>query len=438
MLRSIPMMPGYRSGDLAARVIARSLLRRLTGGQLTVVEGQRREQFGHAGELEATLTVLHPALWRTALAGGGIGFAEAYMRGLWDSDDVVAVLRVLARNVDRINRFLRNPFVRMRAAAHLLDRFRPPTPDDDRRNVHAHYDLGDDFFKLFLDPTMAYSCALFERPGMSLEEASTAKFERLCRQLGITNDSHIVEIGTGWGGFAVHAAREYGCRVTTTTISDRQFAYAQDLVRREELQGRVEVLHEHYRDLRGTYTHLVSVEMIEAVDWRLYDEFFATIQRLLRPDGLAAIQAIVVDDREFERSKRWKDFIKRYIFPGGCLPSIAAMLDTTRRVTDLSLVDLHDIGRHYATTLRHWRSALDGRQDEARGHGPDGALSAHVALLLRVLRSRLRGAAHQRCADGVCRPGWRPPQLAHALAGVRAETRSSSQAPTGLYKSRLS
>jgi cyclopropane-fatty-acyl-phospholipid synthase len=438
MLRGRLMMPGYRTGDLAARAIARRLFRRLAGGQLTVIEGQRRERFGQPGELEATLHVMHPALWRTALAGGGVGFAEAYMGGLWDSDDVVAVLRVLARNIDRINRLLRNPLTRIRTASHVLDRFRAPTSDDDRRNIQAHYDLGDDFFKLFLDPTMAYSCALFERPDMSLEQASTAKFERLCRQLGITSDSHVIEIGTGWGGFAVHAARQYGCRVTTTTISDQQYAYAQDLVRREELQGKVEVLREHYRDLRGTYTHLVSVEMIEAVDWRLYDEFFATIQRLLRPDGLAAIQAIVVDDREFERSKRWQDFIKRYIFPGGCLPSIAAMLDTTKRVTDLSLVDLHDIGRHYATTLRHWRSALDSRIDEARAMG----LTERFLRMWRYYFAYCEaGFAERRISDVqmvFARPGWRPPQLAHALAGVRAETGSSSHAPTSLYKSRLS
>src|SRR6202521_1172665 len=218
MLRGRLMMPGYRTGDLAARAIARSLFRRLAGGQLTVIEGQRHERFGQPGELEATLHVMHPALWRTALVGGGVGLAEAYMGGLWDSDDMVAVLRVLARNLDRINRLLRNPLTRIRTASHVLDRFRAPTPDDDRRNIQAHYDLGDDFFKLFLDPTMAYSCALFERPDMSLEQASTAKFERLCRQLRITNDSHIIEIGTGWGGFAVHAAGRSGCRVTTTTI----------------------------------------------------------------------------------------------------------------------------------------------------------------------------------------------------------------------------
>jgi cyclopropane-fatty-acyl-phospholipid synthase len=355
--------------DHAARAAATLLLRRLEGGQLTIVDSRRIGRFGTADGLDARADVLDPRLWRRVMAGGGVGLAEAYMDGLWDSDDLVGVLRILARNIDRLNRLVRNPVLRARAVAGSVLRRQPPSEADDRRNVRAHYDLGDDFFKLFLDPTLAYSCALFERPEMTLEEASVAKFDRICRTLGITSRSHIVEIGTGWGGFAVHAAREYGCRVTTTTISDRQFQHARDWVRRERLERQVSVLREHYRHLRGEYTHLVSIEMIEAVDWRLYDEFFATIARLLVPGGRAAVQAITVDDREFERSKRWRDFIKRYIFPGGCLPSVTAMVDTVTRVTDMRLVDLHDIGAHYAATLRHWRESLDRRHGDALALG---------------------------------------------------------------------
>jgi cyclopropane-fatty-acyl-phospholipid synthase len=358
-----------RRGDRVAKGLAHALLRRLEGGHLTLVEGGSRSRFGRGDGIDASLQVIDPALWRTAMRRGGVGFAEAYMDGLWDSEDMVSVLRLLARNVDRLNRFARNPAARVRRVAALLERLRPPTAEEDRRNIQAHYDLGDDFFRLFLDPTMAYSCALFDEPGASLEQASVAKFDRICSKLGVGRDSNVIEIGTGWGGFAVYAAAEYGCRVTTTTISERQYAYAREWVRRERLEDRVTVLREHYRDLKGTYTHLVSIEMIEAVDWRLYDEFFATIARLLRRDGVAAIQAITVDDREFERSKHWKDFVKRYIFPGGCLPSISAVLESTTRVTDLRLIDLRDIGLHYATTLRHWRTALDRRLDEARALG---------------------------------------------------------------------
>ncbi len=402
--------PVYRSSDLAARAIAAALLRRMRGGSITVEEGSRVERYGTPGDIAGRVRVMHPSAWRRALTGGGIGFAEAYMDALWDSDDLVSVLRVLARNLDPLNRVLRTPLTRMRAFAGAASRLRRPTEEEDRRNVRAHYDLGDDFFKLFLDPTMAYSCALFEQPGMSLEEASTAKFERICRISGITRDSRVIEIGTGWGGFAVYAARRYGCRVTTTTISERQYAYACDLVRREEVGDRVTVLNQHYRDLDGEFSHLVSIEMIEAVDWRLYEEFFATIQRLLRPDGVAAIQAIVVDDREFERSKRWKDFVKRYIFPGGCLPSVAVMLDATKRVTDMSLIDLHDMGRHYATTLRHWREALDAHRAEVRALG-------RSERFLRMWRYYFAyceaGFAERRISDVqvlFARRGWRPPE----------------------------
>lgn len=422
-----PRVP-LRIGDAAARGVALGLLRRVRGGRLTIEDRGHIERFGVPTDLDARLVVHHQSLWRRSLGHGGVGFAEAYMDGLWDSDDLVAVLRLLARNVDGLNRLLRNPLTRLRRIAGAFDRLHPPSAVEDRRNIRAHYDLGEDFFRLFLDPTMAYSCGLFERPGMSLEEASIAKFDRICRSLGLTRDARVIEIGTGWGGFAVYAARTFGCHVTTTTISDRQFAYAHDLVRREELQARVEVIHEHYRDLRGEYTHLVSVEMIEAVDWRLYDEFFNTVQRLLRPDGVAAIQAIVVDDREFERSKRWKDFVKRYIFPGGCLPSVAVMLDTTRRVTDLTLVDLHDIGQHYVTTLFHWREALDGHEAEARALG----LSERFLRMWRYYFAYCEaGFAERRISDVqllFARPGWRPQRPAVEARGEVSEPRGSGAA----------
>jgi len=295
--------------DQICRAIARRLLGRLTDGRLTLVEEGRAEIFGTPGEMDCSVTVVHPSFWHRALTRGGSGLAEAYMDEQWTTDDLTAVLRLLARNLEGFNRLGRNPLTRLRKSFGLEATGRPSEARD-RRNISAHYDAGDDFFALFLDPTMAYSCALFERPDMSLEEASIAKFDRICRILELTPDSHVVEIGGGWGGFAVHAATRYGCRVTTTTISKRQAEYMRRRVRREALESRVTVLDDHYRNLEGEFTHLVAIEMIEAVDWRLYDEFFATIQRLLVPGGRAAIQAIVVDDREFERSKYWKDFVK--------------------------------------------------------------------------------------------------------------------------------
>ena len=393
--------------DAAARGAARRLLSRLRGGQLTVVEDGREERYGAPGDISARLEVREPRMWRRAIAGGGVGFGEAYVDGLWDSPDLVAVLRILARNVDRLNRLMRNPLTRLRGLSGLLPG-RSPTSDEDRRNIHAHYDVGNEFFKLFLDPTMAYSCAVFERPEMTLQEAQTAKFDGIARRIGLNRDSDVLEIGTGWGGFAVHAAREYGAHVTTTTISEEQYTHARNLVAREGLDGQVVVLREHYRDLHGRFSHVVSIEMIEAVDWRLYDEFFATITRSLRPDGLVALQAITIPDREFERAKRWQDFIKHHIFPGGCLPSIGAMVDTSKRVTDLSVIDLRDIGRHYVTTLRAWREALDGKLDAARSMG----LSDSFLRMWRYYFAYCEaGFAERRVSDVqlvLARPGWRP------------------------------
>ncbi|MBV8300509.1 MAG: class I SAM-dependent methyltransferase, partial [Candidatus Dormibacteraeota bacterium] len=284
---------------------------------------------------------------------------------------------------------------------------RSPTAAEDRRNIRAHYDLGDPFFQLFLDPTMAYSCALFERPGMTLEDAQVAKFDAIAGRIGLDPRADVVEIGTGWGGFAVHAARAYGCRVTTTTISEQQYDHAMALVRAQGLEQRVTVLRDHYRNLRGSFTHLVSIEMIEAVDWRLHAEFFRVVSSLLQPDGLAAIQAIVVDDREFERSKRWQDFIKRHIFPGGCLPSVAEMLDITRDATDLSLIDLRDIGASYTVTLRRWRDALDEHREQALSLGLDDAFLRKWRYYFAYCEA---GFAERRISDVqvmFAKPEWR-------------------------------
>ena len=208
--------------------------------------------------------------------------------------------------------------------------------DADRRNIGAHYDLGNEFFSLFLDETMTYSCALFDSPGTSLADAQLAKLDRLCRKLQLEPSDHVLEIGSGWGSFAIHAARAYGCRVTTTTLSARQFEFATEAVARAGLADRVTVLLRDYRDLEGTYDKLVSIEMIEAVDWRQYPTFFSACARLLAPGGLMALQAITIADRYFERARQSRDFIKRYIFPGGCLPSVAAILETTATASPTS------------------------------------------------------------------------------------------------------
>ena len=349
-------------GALSRRIIT-AMLRRLRHGTLTLREGERLRSFGE-GNVVAEVTVTSASFWPRVLAHGSSGLGESYFLDEWESSDLVSVLQLLTRNLDRINRLPRFLAPVLAVVKLPSGRF-AASKARDRENIAAHYDLGDEFFQLFLDPTMTYSSAVFPTPSSSLEEGSIEKFDRICRKLALGPGDHVVEIGTGWGGFAVHAAANYGCHVTTTTISAKQFAYATRRVAEAGLGDLVKVLDHDYRDLVGEFTHLVSIEMIEAVDWRLYETFFAACARLLRPDGRAALQCIVIDDSEFERYKTRSDFIRRHIFPGGGLPSIAAMTRALSRASDLRLTDLEDLGPHYVRTLNLWRERLDANVERA-------------------------------------------------------------------------
>ena len=359
------------SATKGARTARRTLTlftRTLRHGRLTVSESVRSTVFGSAteGGIEARIEVHDASFWRRVLTHGGVGIGESYFMGEWDSDDIVAVLRLLTLNLEWINRWSRRLSPLYKALRLTKWRRRTTaTRATDRDNIKAHYDLGDDFFQLFLDPSLAYSSGVFPAAGSSLEEASFEKFDRICRKIDLGPDDHVVEIGTGWGGFAVHAASRYGCHVTTTTISPSQFTYASRAVHDAGLDHLVTVLNCDYRDLAGTFSHLVSIEMIEAVDWRQYESFFAACERLLRPDGLAALQCIVIDDREFARYKTRQDYIRRYIFPGGGLPSTLAIHRAITAATDFDIVDLEDLGAHYVRTLDLWREQLDTRVDKA-------------------------------------------------------------------------
>jgi cyclopropane-fatty-acyl-phospholipid synthase len=289
------------------------------------------------------------------------------MEGLWDCEDLVTLTRIAALNVGFIDSFRRGLAPVLIPVQRWLRFLARNTPIRARRRIEAHYDLGNELFSLFLDPTMMYSCAVFERPEATLEEASLAKLERVCMKLDLSPDDHVLEIGTGWGGFAVYAASHYGCRVTTTTISREQHAYATERVREGGLEDRVTVLLEDYRELRGSYDKLVSIEMIEAVGWRYFPTFFRRCSELLKPDGAMLLQAITIDDRAYEVEKGGKSFINTHIFPGGCLPSMEVISRSISRVTDLRQVHLEDITAHYATTLERWRERFDeagGRLNE--------------------------------------------------------------------------
>jgi cyclopropane-fatty-acyl-phospholipid synthase len=359
--------------DRLARWIALRLLARTRHAELTIVEGGERQRFGElepGRPLRAVVHVHSPRFYR-ALLHGSVGLCESYMDGLWECQDLVALTRVAARNVgalDNARRALAPVTIPFQRWLRWLAR---NTPRRSRWRVAAHYDLGNELFSLFLDPTMMYSCAIFEHPRATLEEASLAKLRRVCAKLELGPSDHVLEIGSGWGGFAVYAAERCGCRVTTTTISREQHAYASAQVRAAGLQDRVTVLLEDYRDLRGSYDKLVSIEMVEAVGWQFLSTYFGRCSRLLAPDGAMLLQAIVIDDRAYHVEKASKSFINTYIFPGGCLPSLQAISRALARTTDLRQVHLEDITPHYAKTLARWRERFLARAGSLHELGYD-------------------------------------------------------------------
>ena len=329
----------------------------LRGGTLELEDGGVRHRLGEPGDLAAHVTVRDPRFWRRAALGGSLGAGEAYADGDWDTDDLTAVVRLLVRNaaakegLDGGLSLLRRP---LDLAYALLRR---KSRRGARRNIAEHYDLGNDFFTLMLDPTLTYSSAVWDRPGCTLEEAQVRKLDLLCTRLRLRPEDHLLEIGTGWGSLALHAARRYGCRVTTTTLSAAQHALASERVRAAGLQDRITLLREDYRELRGQYDKIVSCEMIEAIGAAQYPTFFAQCAALLAPGGVLALQAITIADRAYDRARREVDFIKRHVFPGSCIPSITALTTAAAR-SDLVLRQLQDHGRDYARTLAAWRENL--------------------------------------------------------------------------------
>lgn len=355
-----------------ARPAVHALLRRLEEGVVTVVDDEGSATFGRrsaAFDHKCHVHVDDPTMYLDVALGGSIGVGEAYMLGKWTSDDLPTLCRIFARNAAALDGMERG-WARLGAPLQALHhRLRRNTREGSRRNIAAHYDLGNDFFALFLDETMMYSAAVFERPGASLFEAQLAKLDRICRKLALGPADHLLEIGTGWGGLAIHAARNYGCRVTTTTISREQRDLALRRVRDAGLDGRVRVLLEDYRDLEGRYDKLVSIEMVEAVGREFLGDFFEKCASLLAPEGVMLLQAITIGDQGYERYARSSDFIKRYIFPGSCLLSIATLSDAVARRTDLRMTHLEDLTQDYARTLHLWRERFLGRADAARRFG---------------------------------------------------------------------
>jgi cyclopropane-fatty-acyl-phospholipid synthase len=347
-------------------------LAKLEHGKLTLIDGHETFRFGQVSEncgLSATIEIRDPRFWADVSLGGNTGAGESYMRGHWRADDLTSVVRILVRNRDVLLKmddgagWISQPMYRL---AHWLHR---NNRDGSRRNIAAHYDLGNDFFQLFLDPTMNYSCGIFPSDDVDMEQASLAKMDAICRKLDLRPEDHLLEIGTGWGGLAIYAAGRYGCRVTTTTISRRQHELATARVVEAGLQDRVTLLLEDYRDLEGRFDKLVSVEMIEAVGHQYLDTYFAKCSELLKPEGMMLLQAITIRDQLYDEAVKRVDFIKRYIFPGGFIPSVNAISNSVTRASDMRLFHLQDIGPHYATTLRRWRERFFKNIDAVRELG---------------------------------------------------------------------
>ncbi|HUB90298.1 MAG TPA: cyclopropane-fatty-acyl-phospholipid synthase family protein [Dyella sp.] len=386
-------------------------LRPLRHGRLIVSDALGTETLGERN-VQATDATVHVQVrdmdfYRAVAANGSVGAGEAYMDGAWSCDNLVGLVRLLVRNRDLLDD-METGFARLGGAAmRMWHAWRRNTRAGSRKNIAAHYDLGNDFFGLFLSPDLMYSSALWE-PGIdTLEAASQRKLQRICERLRLQASDHVMEIGSGWGGFAIYAASHYGCRVTTTTISREQHALASARVAEAGLAGRVTVLLQDYRDLHGQYDKLVSIEMVEAIGAEFLPAYFAKLSALLKPEGLAVLQAITIEDHRYQQALKTVDFIKRFIFPGSFIPSIDALIAAKTGGSDLSLVELSDFGVSYAQTLQAWRGRFMSRLDRVRQLGFDERFirmwEFYLAYCEGGFRERSIGVAHLVLA----KPGYR-------------------------------
>jgi cyclopropane-fatty-acyl-phospholipid synthase len=350
-------------------------LARLQHGELRVLDGGREYRFGRRTEhcaLTATVQVLDERFYARTAFGGAVGAGEAYIHGDWSCDDLTALIRIMVVNRAALSQMERGLARLSRPLRQGFHRLRRNTVSGSARNIAAHYDLGNELYALMLDETMAYSCGIFADETTTLAQASRAKFDAACRKLALGPSDHLLEIGTGWGGMALHAASHYGCRVTTTTISQAQYDYARERIAAAGLADRVTLLLEDYRALKGQYDKLVSIEMIEAVGANFLDTFFGQCSSLLAPHGAMLLQAITIQDQLYAEALRNVDYIQRFIFPGSFIPSINAMVQSICRATDLKVFHLEDIGPHYARTLAEWRHNFFAQLAQVRRLGyPD-------------------------------------------------------------------
>jgi cyclopropane-fatty-acyl-phospholipid synthase len=356
-----------------ARALVFNQLNKIKIGHIVIIEGNNKFSFGKKDKLNVTVTVHDPRFYGALAFGGSIGVSEAFMQKFWSASDLTKLIRIMAINQNTMDQLegLFNIFIKpILKCLHYLNQ---NSVKGSEINISKHYDLGNEFFSLFLDSTMMYSSAVFKNPQDSLYKGSIHKLETICQSLELTSQDHIVEIGSGWGGFAIYAAQHYGCKVTTTTISKEQYKYVRQKIKDLKLSHKITVLLSDYRHLKGQYDKLVSIEMLEAVGYQYYETYFKVCANLLKPQGLAVIQTITIADQRYEKAKRSVDFIQRYIFPGSCIPSITALQNSMTQSSDLRIYSIHDIGIHYARTLALWREAFFKRLKDIKVLGFDDA-----------------------------------------------------------------
>ncbi len=409
-IAKLPLLLPEKNGGLARAFMWR-VLEKLQVGSLTLKEGSETKVFGSSTDMAGPHGEVHvhdADLYRRILTGGSIAAGETFIEGLWSSPDLTAVTRAFSANMAMLEAMSDKQNMLARLALKLSHWARRNTSSRSRENISAHYDLGNDFFSLFLDPSMMYSSAVYPTPDSDLATAAQHKLRLICEDLELKPEDHLVEIGTGWGGMAIFAAEHYGCRVTTTTISREQFDYTVAAVAKKGLQDQITVLFDDYRDLQGRFDKLVSIEMIEAVGHQFYDTYFSTLSRLLKPHGKAVIQAITMTDQRYEQARDSVDFIKRYIFPGGCLPSLTVISDALSRMTDMQMSHLRDITRDYADTLSEWHEGFLDKLDTVREMGFDD----RFIRMWRYYLSYCEGGFRERIIGTyqitMTKPGYRP------------------------------
>ena len=409
-IAKLPEISKFKRPEVARELFLR-LMRKIKVGTLTVHDGDQVFQFGNDTRPEsphADVTIHHHRTYRRVLTGGTIASGEAFIDGDWSSENPTEVTRLFSANMETMESMYDSQHWWMKLAlkvAHFANR---NTLSGSKKNISAHYDLGNEFFQLFLDPIMMYSSAVFPTAEANLAVAAEHKLELICKQLELQESDHLIEIGTGWGGMAIYAAQHYGCRVTTTTISKEQYDYASKAFAQAGLEDRITLLCDDYRDLTGQFDKLVSIEMIEAVGHEFYESYFSTCSRLLKSNGKMVIQAITIPDQRYDHARQSVDFIKRYIFPGGCLPSIGVITDNLARHTDLHIVSMNDITQDYARTLEAWHHVFLEQLDKVMDMGFD----ERFIRMWRFYLSYCEGGFRERIIGtfqiSMAKPGYRP------------------------------